>query len=91
MKAESAREIWEAALGALQLQVSRSNYKTLLEKTNGLSCEDSHFVVGVPNTFIAEYLDKNQLAKDRWERLIALDPPGEWKREAQQHLDKLKR
>jgi len=57
---ESAQEIWEAALGELQVQVSKPNYRTWLEKTVGLSYQDNHFVVGVPNTFVAEYLTKNQ-------------------------------
>ena len=60
MGVRSAQEIWEAALGELQLQVSKPNYKAWLEKTAGLSFQDNQFVVGVPNTFIAEYLDQNQ-------------------------------
>jgi len=56
----SAQEIWEAALGELQLQVNKPNYKTWLERTIGLSFQDNQFTVGVPNTFVAEYLDKNQ-------------------------------
>ncbi len=60
MRARSAQEIWEAALGELQIQVNKQNYRTWLAKTVGLSYQDSQFVVGVPNTFIAEYLDKNQ-------------------------------
>lgn len=56
----SAREIWEATLGALQVQVSKPNYRTWLEKTTGLNYENEEFVVSVPNTFIAEYLEKNQ-------------------------------
>ena len=60
MGARSAQQIWEAALGELQIQVSKANYRTWLEKTSGLSYQDNQFVVGVPNPFIAEYLDKNQ-------------------------------
>ncbi len=60
MGARSAQEIWEAALGDLQVQVSKPNYRTWLEKTVGLSYQDSQFVVGVPNTFVAEYLENNQ-------------------------------
>ncbi len=60
MGARSAQEIWEAALGELQIQVNKPNYGTWLEKTVGLSYQDNQFVVGVPNTFIAEYLEKNQ-------------------------------
>ncbi len=60
MGARSAQEIWEAALGELQVQVTRSYYRTWLEKTTGLSYQDNRFVIGAPNTFVAEYLDKNQ-------------------------------
>jgi len=60
MEIRSAREIWDAALGELQVQISRSNYRTWLEKTAGLAYQDDRFVVSVPNTFIAEYLDRNQ-------------------------------
>ncbi len=60
MEARSAQEIWEAALGELQIQVSKSNYRTWLAKTVGLSHLNHQFVVGVPNTFVAEYLNKNQ-------------------------------
>lgn len=60
MESRSAQEVWQAALGELQIQVSKSNYRTWLEKTVGLSYQDNQFVIGVPNTFVAEYLDKNQ-------------------------------
>lgn len=60
MEIRSAQEIWETALGELQLQVNKSNYKTWLEKTKGLSFHDNQFVIGVPSIFVAEYLDKNQ-------------------------------
>ena len=60
MEARPAKEIWEVALGELQIQVSKPNYRAWLEKTVGLSYQDNQFVVSVPNTFVAEYLDKNQ-------------------------------
>ena len=60
MRAGSAQEIWEAALGELQIQVSKPYYRTWLEKTVGISYQENQFVVGVPTTFVAEYLDKNQ-------------------------------
>ncbi len=56
----SAPEIWEAALGQLQLEVSKANFHTWLNKTCGQNYQDGKFVVGVPNTFIAEYLGRNQ-------------------------------
>ncbi len=60
MNTESAQRIWAAALGELQIQVSQHNYQTWLEKTLGLSYQEDQFVVGVPNTCVAEYLDRNQ-------------------------------
>ena len=60
MEFRPAQETWEAALGELQLQVSKPNYRTWLEKTIGLSFQNNQFVVGVPNTFVAEYLDQSQ-------------------------------
>ena len=60
MENRSAEKIWDAALGELQIQVSKPNYRTWLEKTTGLNYQDSRFVVSVPNTFVAEYLDKKQ-------------------------------
>jgi len=60
MENRSAQEIWDAALGELQIQVSKPNYRTWLEKTAGLNYQDDQFLVSVPNTFVAEYLDKKQ-------------------------------
>ncbi|MFC1988162.1 chromosomal replication initiator protein DnaA [Chloroflexota bacterium] len=60
METRSAQQIWEAALGELQIQVNKSNYRTWLERTTGLSYQADQFVIGVPNTFVAEYLNKNQ-------------------------------
>lgn len=59
MRTRTAQEIWDTALGELQLQVSKANFRTWLEKTKGLSFQDNQLVLGVPNTFVAEYLDKN--------------------------------
>jgi chromosomal replication initiator protein len=60
METRPANLIWETVLGELELQVSRPNYRTWLEKTTGVSLEDDTFIIGVPNAFVAEYLDKNQ-------------------------------
>ncbi len=60
MESESAHGIWDAALGELQIQVSKPNYRTWLEKTVGWSYQNNEFVISVPSTFVAEYLDKNQ-------------------------------
>jgi chromosomal replication initiator protein len=75
MEARSAQEIWVTALGELQLQVTKPNYRTWLEKTTGLSYENNRFVVGVPNTFVAEYLAQNQRSLIE-KTLIGLTHPG---------------
>ncbi len=51
-----ADKIWQAALGELQLQVSKANYNTWLKDTRGLDYSDGEFTVAVPSTFIAEWL-----------------------------------
>ncbi len=56
----SAQEIWEAALGELQLQINKPNYQTWFLETKGTVYQDGHFIISVPNAFVAEYLDKNQ-------------------------------
>jgi len=55
---ESARDIWQSALGKLQIQISKANYSTWLRDSQGLNCRDDVFVVGVPNVFVAEWLSK---------------------------------
>lgn len=56
----SAQEVWEAALGELQLQVNKPNYQTWFKGARGIAYQGDQFIIGVANTFIAEYLDKNQ-------------------------------
>ena len=56
----SAQDIWESALGELQLQVNKPNYQTWFSGSKGLTCQRDRFVIGVSNAFVAEYLEKNQ-------------------------------
>jgi chromosomal replication initiator protein len=49
-------KIWQAALGELQVQVSKANYDTWLKDTKGLDCANGTFTVAVPTAFIAEWL-----------------------------------
>ena len=51
-----AQRTWEAALGRLQLQVTRPSYDTWLRDSIGLSIDAEALVVGVPTTFAAEWL-----------------------------------
>lgn len=54
----SAQEIWGAALGALQLEVSRNNYETWLKNTLGLRLDGTVLTIGVPSSFAAEWLER---------------------------------
>ncbi|MDI6857958.1 MAG: chromosomal replication initiator protein DnaA [Dehalococcoidia bacterium] len=56
MREINARTLWEAALGQLQLQVTRPNYETWLRNTVGLSLEDGVLTVGAPSQFAVEWL-----------------------------------
>jgi len=51
-----ADKIWQAALGELQLQVSKANYNTWLKDSRGLDYNNGVFSVAVPTAFIAEWL-----------------------------------
>jgi chromosomal replication initiator protein len=47
---------WKAALGQLEIAVTRANYDTWLRDTVGLRHDDTHFVVGAQNDFAIEWL-----------------------------------
>ena len=59
MESKSSRQIWETALGELQIEVNKPNFRTWLGGTVGLGDEGDHFIIGVPNTFVAEFLERN--------------------------------
>ncbi len=56
MADSTAQRVWDAALGQLQIHVTRPNYDTWLKDTRGLRIEDGCFVVGVPTEFVKEML-----------------------------------
>jgi len=58
VKSLNPRQMWEAALGSLELQVSRPSYATWLKDTVGLSFEDNKMVVGAPSPFVAQWLEQ---------------------------------
>jgi len=49
-------EIWEAALGELQLSVTKQNYDTWLKDTVAVSYREDEFLVGANNVFVVEWL-----------------------------------
>jgi DnaD/phage-associated family protein len=56
----NAQAQWLAALAQLEQEVSKANYRTWLSKTSGLREFNGDFVVSVPNSFVANYLERNQ-------------------------------
>lgn len=56
MAEPTAQRIWDAALGQLQIHVTRPNYDTWLKNTTGLRFDGGTFVVGVPTEFVKEWL-----------------------------------
>jgi chromosomal replication initiator protein len=55
-------EIWQAALGELQLQVTKATYDTWVKNTELVSHEDGTFIIGTPNTYAADWLENRLLA-----------------------------
>jgi len=51
------QRIWAAALGELQLGVTKANFETWFKDTSILSEEDDVYCVAVPNAFAREWLE----------------------------------
>ena len=49
--------LWQAALGQLQLCISRATYDTWLKDCNLMAYEDGTFIVGVPNAYAKDWLE----------------------------------
>ena len=54
----SAREVWRAVLGDLQLQVPRPTFETWLKPTEGVAESGDEFVVEAPTPFAVEWLER---------------------------------
>jgi len=50
-------QVWQAALGELQLQLTRSTFDTWLRDTSLLSHKDGLFVIGVENAYAKDWLE----------------------------------
>jgi chromosomal replication initiator protein len=50
-------ELWRAALGEIELSISKANFITWFKNTSILSNEDGKVVIGVPNGFAKEWLE----------------------------------
>ena len=59
------KQLWTAALGELQVGLSRANYETWFKETQIISEEDDVFLVGVPNAFAREWLENKYRSQVR--------------------------
>jgi chromosomal replication initiator protein len=50
-------ELWRAALGEIELSISKANFITWFKNTSILSNENGRVVIGVPNGFAKEWLE----------------------------------
>jgi chromosomal replication initiator protein len=57
-----ADQIWQAALGELQLQMPRATFDTWVKPTSVLSHEDGSFVIAVPNAYAQDWLQTKLLS-----------------------------
>ena len=59
-------ELWQSAMGEIELSISRANFITWFKNTKILSNENGKIVIGVPNGFAKEWLEnkyKNYIIK----------------------------
>jgi chromosomal replication initiator protein len=54
-------EIWQAALGELQLQMTRETFTTWLKPTRAISFEDGTLIIGVENAYVKDWLSNRLL------------------------------
>lgn len=73
--------LWQAVLGEIELSVSRGNFITWFKNTTLLKHEDNVLVVGVPNVFIKQQLERkyNQLVCETLEKNGVNTPVVEYK------------
>ncbi len=50
--------LWQAVLGELEVSMSRANFSTWFRQTAIIANDDGHVVIGVPNIFTKEWLEK---------------------------------
>jgi hypothetical protein len=55
------RSVWQAALGELQLQMTKATFDTWVRNTRLISCQDGVFVIGVQNEFARDWLENRLL------------------------------
>lgn len=55
---QDVKGLWQSVLGELEVTVTRAHFSTWLRPTYIISNEDGHVVVGVPNIFNKQWMEK---------------------------------
>ncbi len=58
----NADQIWQTALGELQLQMTRPTFDTWLKNTRAISYEDGTLIIGVHNAYAKDWLENRLLS-----------------------------
>lgn len=74
---QTPHDLWQAALGELQLQMTRGTFETWLKSTHGVSLDDDVLVIGVPNDYAKDWIEKRlQPAVSETVKRVAGAPVG---------------
>ncbi len=67
------KTLWSAALGEIQVTLTKGNYDTWFKDTAIVSEEDDVFMIGVPNAFAREWLENKyrQQVRETLQRLLS--------------------
>jgi len=57
----NAEHAWQAALGELQLQLTKATFDTWVRNTHVISCEDGTFVIGAHSAYAKDWLENRLL------------------------------
>ncbi len=57
-----ASQVWQAALGELQLQMTKPTFETWVKPARVMSYEDSQFIIAVPSAFSKDWLERKLLS-----------------------------
>jgi chromosomal replication initiator protein len=59
---QSAQRVWQAALGELELQMTRATFNTWIKPVSAVSWDRDTFVLGTPNGYIKDWLENRLYA-----------------------------
>jgi chromosomal replication initiator protein len=53
----NAEQLWQAALGQLQLEMPRASFETWVRDAELLTHEDGEYIIGVQNAYACDWLE----------------------------------